>query len=132
MNTNTRRQPSDPQVLIVDCDGARLAQDRRRLTLAGYSVVTARSGMHAQRLLEQKPVALVMTEQVMPGMDGLALLRFVKSRWPKTRAVIMTERPRGQLVMQAKLEANARTLIRPVSDVKLMTVVKEELDAYGE
>lgn len=128
---NFRQSHNERVVLLVDNDAVTLARDARVVSGAGYAVRTARSGLHAQQILARDKVALILTEHLMPGIDGLSLLLLVKKHWPDTRRVIATARPRGELVMRAKVEADARTLIKPVTPYKLITVVKEELDAYG-
>lgn len=129
-DNRSSRQRQEPKVLLVG--GADDRDNAGALRQAGYPVVLAPSGLHAQRVLEQDDsVGLVITEHDMVGIDGLGLLILVQSRWPAIRRVIATVRPRGVLVMEARMFAGARTLHRPIKREKLLTVVKQELDAYA-
>jgi DNA-binding NtrC family response regulator len=130
-HTSSRRQQSDPKVLLVG--GLDDRANARVLRQAGYPVDLAPSGLHAQQVLEREHelIGLVITEQDMTGIDGVGLLMLVKSRWPRIRRIIATGRPRGALVMDARMYADARTLHRPIAREKLLTVVKQELDAYA-
>jgi DNA-binding NtrC family response regulator len=117
-------------VLLVDSDDESRDDDERVLRHAGYRVESVPSGLHAQQILDREEVALVVTEQVMIGVDGLSLLTFIRKRTPRVRRVLATRRPSGELVMRARVEAGARTLLRPIKPEKLLSVVRQELDAY--
>ena len=122
----------EPAILVVDGDEGSLKELQGTLRAHGFSVKGAPSSLHAIRVLEREPLGLVLAEQRMPeGMDGLGLCVLVKSRWPKVRRVVMAKRPTGELVMQAKILADARTLLRPVSPAKLVAVIDEELRAFA-
>lgn len=56
----------------------------------GHQVDLARDGQEALALLEQRSYPLVITDLVMPGADGLKVLRSAKLRDPATLVVIMT------------------------------------------
>jgi len=60
------------------------------LTEEGYDVVTAASGEEALRILEQSHFDIVLTDLVMPGMDGNDLVHRVKQRDPEQEVVVVT------------------------------------------
>jgi len=60
------------------------------LTEEGYDVVTAASGEEALRILEQSRFDIVLTDLVMPGMDGNDLVHRVKQRDPEQEVVVVT------------------------------------------
>ena len=129
-----RPQQSDRDrlVLLVDDDVRGRAHTEELLVAHGFSVKCVPSGLHAIRVLERSPVGIVLAEQrLQEGLDGLGLLVLVKSRWPKVRRVVMCKRPTGELVMQAKILADARVLIRPVSPAKLVAAMQEEFRALA-
>jgi CheY-like chemotaxis protein len=57
-----------------------------QLTLRGYSVLTARDGQEALDLVAQEKPAVVITDILMPRMDGFALAHRLRSR-PQTAAI---------------------------------------------
>jgi DNA-binding NtrC family response regulator len=133
VNQTNRYARSEQSILLVGGPPEEQARDAQLLRSAGYVVKTAPTGLHAQQLLSVERVALVITEHKMKsGIDGIDLLAWVKAKNPKTRCMILTAKPRGVLVTAAKSVAHARTLIRPAKPEKLLTAVKEELDAYAE
>jgi|SRR6185436_3275170 len=133
----TAARRNEPLILVVDGDNYERTRIQRILEAIGYCTIGAPSGLHAQQILNGKkaadtPIGMVITEQRMSaGIDGLGLLMLIKSRWPKIRRAIMTTRPPGALVMEARIHADARTLIKPVPAEKLISVVQEELRAYA-
>lgn len=75
------RQP--PSVLIVDDEPTILTMLRDVLEEAGFVVLTAANGSAALTLLEHTPVALVLTDVMMPAVTGLQLAQQVRSN-PRT------------------------------------------------
>jgi DNA-binding NtrC family response regulator len=79
-----------PTILVVD-DEIRLADV---LTAAledlGYRAIAADNAATALTLLEQEEIALVLTDLRLPGMDGRALMREVRRRWPEIPVVMIT------------------------------------------
>ena len=56
----------------------------------GYEVVTAASGEEALHVLARADFEIVVTDLVMPGMDGVELVRRVKERKPDQEIVMVT------------------------------------------
>ncbi len=55
-----------------------------------YEVVTARDAETAVSKMETKPFDLLISDIVLPQMDGLSLLRETQKHWPQTKAILMT------------------------------------------
>jgi len=78
------------ECLVVD-DEPRLRHVLRHLMEGdGFHCREAADGTHAMALLEQQPVQLILSDVRMPNMDGLALLKEVRERWPDTASVMIT------------------------------------------
>jgi ATP-dependent Lon protease len=127
----SQAQDDGPLVLLVDD-----SEDDRELAVAllrraGYRVGGLPSALHALQMLERERVAVVLVSQELPGMEGLRLLLIVKERFSWVRRVLMMDKPTGDLVLRAKMHADARALPKPVRPSVLERVVKEEIDAYA-
>ncbi len=76
-------------VLVVDDQEMLLRLASRCLLGGGYAVLVAGSAARALELLASHggPVDLLMTDVVMPGMDGRALARAVAARRPSVKVL---------------------------------------------
>ncbi|HEU4641359.1 MAG TPA: HD domain-containing phosphohydrolase [Gemmatimonadaceae bacterium] len=83
-------RPAANRCLVVD-DEPRLRQALVRLMRgAGFTCFEAGSGGEALAVLEREPVALVLSDMRMPGMDGTELLHHVRERYPDVAVVMIT------------------------------------------
>jgi len=78
------------RVLIVDDVRIVLTSLRRVLERAGFHVEAAESGAGALALLGRATVDVVLSDFMMPGMNGIELLREVKAQWPRVRRALLT------------------------------------------
>jgi len=67
------------RILIVEDQKFALETLRDLLQRAGYEVVCASNGSEALRFLEQEPIRLVISDWMMPGIDGVELCRRIRS-----------------------------------------------------
>jgi DNA-binding NtrC family response regulator len=88
------------KILIVDDEPANL-RALERLFREDYEVLTAGSGADALELLRQHDVALLITDQRMPGMTGIELLKNTASLRPRMVRIILT----GYTEVEALVEA---------------------------
>jgi DNA-binding NtrC family response regulator len=81
------------RILVVDDEV--IARDNLALALArqGHETVAAGSGAEALTLLQGGDFDMVLTDLMMEGMDGLALLRAIKERHPDIEVVVITGYP---------------------------------------
>ena len=78
-----------PTVLVVD-DEVR-SQDAMRRTLdEDFSVLTASDADEARIHLERTPVSVILCDQRMPGLTGVAFLKEVRERWPDTVRIVIS------------------------------------------
>ncbi|MBF0566386.1 MAG: response regulator [Nitrospirae bacterium] len=78
------------RVLIIDDEEIVRRSCKRVLETEGYDVVLASSGENALLEMEKDAFDLVITDLIMPDMDGFELIQSIKTRWPKHRIVVMT------------------------------------------
>jgi CheY-like chemotaxis protein len=76
------------EILIVDDNAANLKLARVLLVGEGYRVRTAMNAEEALASVEQERPDLILMDIQLPGMDGLALTRHLKTN-PATRGVVI-------------------------------------------
>ena len=86
-------QPVVPaRILVVDDDAGVRDFACEVLSGQGHDVVPARDGVEALDILEKQAAAidLMVTDVVMPGLNGFSLASVVKGRWPEIRVLYVT------------------------------------------
>jgi phosphoserine phosphatase RsbU/P len=80
LSSHRRRPMSSPQGTILIVDDEELNRDglSRRLQRHDYNVVSAKSGRDAIELLGNRQFDLVLLDIMMPGMNGLEVLKFLR------------------------------------------------------
>lgn len=81
------------RVLLVDDDLLVLRGWKYSLETAGYEVKTASSGEEALGLVEHDRPDCVITDLVMPGMNGVDVCRGIKERYPDLDVVFVSGHP---------------------------------------
>lgn len=118
-----------PQLLVVDDEPHMIRLATYVLETAGYDVSIATDGNGALAVLEKEPVDLVLCDITMPGLDGLTLLRTVRSA-PRTEALpVVMLTARGEEVDRetaAELGANGY-LTKPFSSGELLSEVQRHV-----
>ena len=108
-------------ILLVDDEPAILRALQRTLLRAGYRVLLAESGSAALNVLATEPVALVLSDFRMPGMNGAELLQQVKQQYPLTIGLILSAyAERDALLTCLNSGAAWRFLEKPWEDGQLL------------
>ncbi len=89
------------RVLIVDDVPIVLTSLRRVLERAGFRVDAADSGASALAFLGRAEIDVVLSDFMMPSMNGLELLREVAARWPRVRRAMLTAQADQDLLDEA-------------------------------
>jgi two-component system response regulator PilR (NtrC family)/two-component system response regulator HydG len=79
-----------PRILVVDNDREMVDLLQGHLAGQGWAVVGATSGASALAALGREDYDVILTDLVMDGVDGLALLREAQQREPAPRVILMT------------------------------------------
>lgn len=115
------------RILVVDDDPESRDILKRLLTLSDYEVETVESGRDAVELLKRAEFKLVLTDIVMPEMDGLELLSHVKSHYPNIPVIMVTGRASNESKKEALENGAEGLLFKPYTRDQLMTIVNESL-----
>jgi PAS domain S-box-containing protein len=77
-------------ILVVDDDADVCASMADILNSEGCTIITTGSGLEALRCIEQCPVDMVLSDVVMPDMDGYDLFQEIHTKRPDLPVVLMT------------------------------------------
>jgi two-component system, sensor histidine kinase and response regulator len=119
-------------VLLIDDDPALLQAlpETLRLHLPNIMVETCVSGDVALERLRQRTYATVVSDLIMPGMDGVALLRNIKGLHLTTPVVLMTAVGNRRVIADA-LEAGAFDFIpKPFDREEFIKSIRRSLRIY--
>ncbi|HEU0032205.1 MAG TPA: sigma-54 dependent transcriptional regulator [Kofleriaceae bacterium] len=78
------------RILVADDEAGLREFITDTLELDEHTVVAAKDGREAAKLLDERGFDLVLTDLKMPYLDGMALLRKVRSEQPEVEVIVMT------------------------------------------
>src|SRR5512133_3437921 len=117
-------------ILLVDDDEFFLLSLKNQLLRLGHQVVSANNGHEALAVLKSQPVDLVITDLVMPEMDGLQLMQSAKATFPALPFIVVTARGSVESAVEATRQGVFDYLEKPIHPKSLDVVLKRALD-YG-
>jgi response regulator RpfG family c-di-GMP phosphodiesterase len=116
--------PFKRPILIVD-DEPDMLHSLKNLLRHDYQIHTASSGAEGLRILETEVIHLVMTDQRMPEMTGVEMLKHVHSEHPAAIRLIFTGYAEVKSVIAAINQGNVfRFLSKPWEPEELMAVLR--------
>jgi CheY-like chemotaxis protein/anti-sigma regulatory factor (Ser/Thr protein kinase) len=119
-------------VLVVDDSAADRELASHLLEKQGWTVSRVGDGKQALVHLENHTVDVVLTDLVMPELDGLAVVERVKAAFPAVPVILMTARGSEELAMRALQNGAASYVPKSLLVRDLVEVVSRILDASRE
>ncbi|HTR84397.1 MAG TPA: ATP-binding protein [Reyranella sp.] len=118
------------RVLVVEDDPLVRASVVRQLQSLGYVVSQAADGAAGLATFQAapQPFDLLLTDVVMPGMNGKALADAVAARWPGTKIVFMSGYTDNVLSQRGEIDAGVRLLNKPFRKSDLAAMLRQTLD----
>jgi len=110
------------KILVVDDEEVVRLSHIRTLASVHCDVEVVRDGSGALRVMEQRPADVVLLDLRMPGMDGMAVLKTIKQRWPETEVVIITGYPTVETAKEAVRLGAYDYLAKPVGPDEVINV----------
>lgn len=90
----------------------------------GYAVRTAPDAEGALDLIAREAPQILLTDIKMPGMDGIALLKQVKARWPDTEVIMLTGHGDIDLAIRSLKHEATDFITKPIHDEVLAVALK--------
>jgi two-component system, cell cycle sensor histidine kinase and response regulator CckA len=118
------------RILLVEDEDAVRAFAIRALSSRGYTVVEADSGESALAVMEKQtePFDLILSDVVMPEMDGPTMLRELRKRGVKTRVIFVSGYAEDAFEKNLEGQTDFAFLPKPFSLKQLVEKVKEVME----
>jgi two-component system chemotaxis response regulator CheY len=113
-------------ILAVDDSASMRQMVAFTLKGAGYNVIEAADGQEALEKARVQQVDLVLTDQNMPRMDGITLVKQLRSMhaFSGTPMLILTTESSAEMKAKGKAAGATGWLVKPFDPAKLLDVIK--------
>ena len=101
------------RILLAEDDDSMRGFLERALGKAGFDVIAFDNGAEAYERLKEEPFTLLLTDIVMPQMDGIELARRAADRDPKLKIMFITGFAAVTLNTNSPAPKDARVLSKP-------------------
>ena len=119
----------DKKVILIVEDDPNVGESiRLLLKKRGFSILLASNGKEALHLFRQENVDLVITDLVMPKMDGIELLEALKGLKPETEVIVISAQGTIEKVVQAMKLGAFDFIEKPINPRVISFVVERALE----
>ncbi len=132
---------SKARILVVEDDPAILEGLKEKLSLEGYEAILARDGEEARDRLSESPLDLVVLDLMLPKLDGLSVLRWLRKKFAELPVLILSAKGREEEKVEGLRAGADDYLAKPFGLKELMARLEallrrargpEEPLAFGE
>ena len=116
------------RILIVDDEEVSLFSLKNHLILHGYDVVSAQCGKEALSQLAAEAVDLLISDLVMPEMDGIQLMQAAKERYPTLPFIVMTAKGSIESAVTAIQMGALDYLEKPFDPQRFIVAIQRALE----
>lgn len=120
-------------ILFVDDEDNILNAIRRAVISEQFVALFANSGAEALTLMEKNEVSVLVTDMMMPKMNGLSLLKETKSLYPMTMRIILSGHTQLSEMIAAINEGDIfRFIPKPWNmEIDLLPVIRQAIEYYN-
>jgi CheY-like chemotaxis protein len=109
-------------ILVVDDNPSMAKTLADIMSVKGFEVCAAYSGQEALAILQTQPIDILLTDVVMPDMNGVELYRATRKIFPNLTTILMTAYAADDLIHQGLAEGIKTVLTKPL-DIDFMLVL---------
>jgi two-component system NtrC family sensor kinase len=134
-SSSERPRPRDAApangLLLVDDEPTILVALRRVLAGQPYQIHTADNALEALRVLERERIAVVVSDYLMPDMNGVQFLNLVRARFPEIQRIIVTAKASLDLIQDVINQAQVfRFVNKPWDNQALLFTIEASFEQY--
>lgn len=117
-----------PNILLVDDDERLRTAVLKVLGAEGHSAVCASSGCEALNVLRTQKIALVVTDLLLPDLDGIGLLKAARELQPDIEVVVITGHASVEKAVEAMRLGAYDFIEKPIASAGLLKAVAKALE----
>lgn len=117
-----------PTLLVVDDDDSNLESLEGVFAKEGYTVLLAQGGRQALELARKQRIDVLLTDLMMPEMDGLDLLRSIKTVSPESEVILMTAYGTVARAVEAMKEGAYDFVTKPFKKIQIIKGVRRAME----
>jgi len=118
----------NPKILVADDDAKFLKLMRFTLEKHGFEVTLCNDGIEAKEAIGHNPVDLIVSDYVMPNMDGLQLLKSLREEGRDTPFILMTAHGSIDSTMEAIKLGTVEYLTKPFDPEEIVLAAQKALN----
>ncbi|MFQ5674872.1 MAG: response regulator [bacterium] len=119
------------RILLIDDMRATRATISEMLQRGGYDVIEAENGKEGLKLLAEHSPNAVITDILMPEMDGIETIRAIHKMAPSIPIVAITASSATPYLDVALKMGAARGLLKPFKQAELLSAVEQSFETAG-
>jgi two-component system response regulator YesN len=118
-------------ILVVDDNQSMAKSLRDVLELKGFIAYEASSGAEALEILHDHPMDVMVTDVIMPEMDGVALYQEARKTHPKLTTFLMTAYAANDLIQKGMLVGIKTVLPKPL-DIDFLLLLLSGVENHAK
>ncbi len=120
--------PDSAKLLLVDDEVAHLKTLERLFTKEGHEVLTAENGEDALDIIRRERVNLVITDLKMGEVDGMDLLKLVKTLQPEAEVILMTAFGTVERAVRGMKDGAYDFVSKPIKRATILKAARQALE----
>lgn len=122
---------SNINILVVDDDPVACDLLKETLQSENYLVDTAANGLDALKIVREGSYNILITDFIMPMLDGLSLLIKAKAELPNLQVILMTASRQEAILIEAKRQGADAVIPKPIEMKKLLKIINNILQTQN-
>lgn len=122
---------SNINILVVDDDPVACDLLKETLQSENYLVDTAANGLDALKIVRDGSYNILITDFIMPMLDGLSLLIKAKAELPNLQVILMTASRQEAILIEAKRQGADAVIPKPIEMKKLLKIINNILQTQN-
>lgn len=118
----------DKRLLIVEDEETLCESLKRVLSKEGYIVDTVNTAESGLAMLQERPYDLIVTDIILPGMNGIELIRKIKEDNSEQIVVVMTAYASLETAVEALRAGSYDYIVKPVMHEEIKQIVKNAIN----